>query len=71
MKNKWEQKEQVQRLIGMINDRITDLQVLKGGWIMDRKVLILMLKKHPQIKHEWDILHKRKECLKRLLWKLP
>ena len=71
MKTKWEQKEQIQRIIRKINDRITDIQVLKGGWIMDRQVLIVMLDKHPQLKFEWDILHKRKECMRRLLWKLP
>ena len=71
MKTKWQQKEQIQKIIRKINHRITDIQVLKGGWIMTRKVLIIMLKEHPQLNKEWDILHNRKEKLSRLLWKLP
>ena len=75
MKNKWKQKEQIQNLIRTINDRITDLQVLRrnenGGLIMSNKVLRIMLSEHPQLREEWDTLHFRKERLKRLLWKLP
>ena len=75
IKTKWEQKEQIQKLIRIINDRITDLQVLKrnenGGLIMSNKVLRIMLSEHPQLQEEWDILHGRKDRLKRLLWKLP
>ena len=70
-KTKWEQKEQIQKLIRTINDRITDIKVLKGGWIMTDKVLRLVFKEHPQLQEEWDILHWRKDKLKRLLWKLP
>ena len=70
-KTKWEQKEQIQKLIRIINDRITDIKVLKGGWIMTDKVLRLVFKEHPQLQEEWDILHWRKDKLKRLLWKLP
>ena len=70
-KTKWEQKEQIQKLIRKINDRITDIKVLKGGWIMTDKVLLLVFKEHPQLKEEWEILHWRKDKLKRLLWKLP
>ncbi|MAO19339.1 MAG: hypothetical protein CMJ25_01200 [Phycisphaerae bacterium] len=70
-KTKWEQKEQIQKLIRTINDRITNIKVLKGGWIMTNKVLQLVFKQHPQLQDEWDILHWRKDKLKRLLWKLP
>lgn len=70
-KTKWEQKEQIQKLIRIINDRITDIQVLKGGFIMTNKVLRLVFKEHPQLQEEWDMLHLRKDRLKRLLWKLP
>ena len=70
-KTKWEQKEQIQKLIRTINDRITNIKVLKGGWIMTNKVLQLVFKEHPQLQDEWDILHWRKDKLKRLLWKLP
>ena len=70
-KTKWEQKEQIQKLIRIINDIITDIKVLKGGWIMTDKVLRLVFKEHPQLQEEWDILHWRKDKLKRLLWKLP
>ena len=71
MKTKWEQKEQIQKLIRKINDRIVNLQVLKGGWIMTNKVFCIMLKEHPQLNDEFDILCNRKESLQRLLWKLP
>jgi hypothetical protein len=71
MKTKWEQKEQVQKLIAKINDRICDLKTLKGGWIMTNKVFRIMLQEHPQLSNELDILENRKESLKRLLWKLP
>ena len=70
-KTKWEQKEQIQKLIRVINSRITDIKVLKGGFIMTDKVLLLVFKEHTQLKKEWDILHNRKDKLKRLLWKLP
>lgn len=74
-KTKWEQKEQIKKLIRIINDRITDLQVLRrnenGGLIMSNKVLRIMLSEHPQLQEEWDMLHLRKNKLKRLLWKLP
>ena len=70
-KSKWEQKEQIQKLIRIINDRITDIKVLQGGWIMTDKVLRLVFKEHPQIEEKWDMLHWRKDKLKRLLWKLP
>ena len=69
-KTKWEQKEKIQKLIRTINDRITNIKVLKGGWIMTNKVLQLVFKEHPQLQDEWDILHWRKDKLKRLLWKL-
>jgi hypothetical protein len=70
-KTKWEQKDQIKKLIRTINDRIVNIKVLKGGWIMTDKVLRLVFKEHPQLQDEWDILHLRKDKLKRLLWKLP
>lgn len=70
-KTKWEQKKQIQKLIRIINDRINDIQVLKGGFIMSNKVLRVMLNEHPQLNNEWEMLHNRKDRLKRLLWKLP
>jgi len=70
-KTKWEQKDQIQKLIRIINDRITDIQVLKGGFIMSNKVLRVMLSEHPQLEREWHRLHLRKDRLRRLLWKLP
>jgi len=72
MKTKWQQKEQIQKLIRQINWRITTLQTLKGGTlIMTNKVFRLMLDEHPELRDEWDILQCRKNTLKRLLWKLP
>ena len=71
MKTKWEQKEQIQKLITIINAKITDIKVLQGGWIMTDKVLRLVFKEHPQIEEKWDMLHWRKDKLERLLWKLP
>jgi len=70
-KNKFQQKEQIQRLIRIINARITDIRVLDGSWIMTDKVLSLVFKEHPQLEKKWDMLHLRKDKLKRLLWKLP
>ena len=70
-KTKWQQKLQIQKLIRIINDRITDIKVLKGGLIMSNKVLRVMLDEHPQLNNEWEMLHSRKDSLKRLLWKLP
>ena len=70
-KTKWEKKEQIKKLIRVINSRITDIKILKGGFIMTDKVLLLVFKEHTQLKNEWDILHNRKDKLKRLLWKLP
>jgi hypothetical protein len=71
MKTKWQQKEQIQKLIRIINNRLTNIQVLKGGLIMTNKVLLIVFKEHPQLKQEWDMLQIRKDNLKRLLWKLP
>ena len=71
MKTKWQQKEQIQKLIRIINDRLINIQVLKGGLIMTNKVLLIVFKEHPQLKQEWDMLQIRKDKLKRLLWKLP
>ena len=72
MKTKWEQKEQIQKLIRQINWRITTLQTLKGGtFIMTNKVFRLMLDEHPELRDELDILEGRKNTLERLLWKLP
>ena len=71
MKTKWQQKEQIQRLIRKINWRIITLQTLKGGFIMTNKVFRLMLDEHTQLRDEWDILQGRKFKLERLLWKLP
>jgi len=70
-KTKWEQKDQIQKLIRVINSRITNIKILKGGFIMTDKVLLLVFKEHKQLKKEWDNLHDRKDKLKRLLWKLP
>jgi hypothetical protein len=72
MKTKWEQKEQIQKLIRQINWRITTLQTLKGGtFIMTNKVFRLMLDEHPELRDELDILQGRKNTLECLLWKLP
>jgi len=71
MKTKWQQKEQIQKLIRIINDRLINIQVLKGGLIMTNKVLLIVFKEHPQLKQEWDMLQIRRDKLKRLLWKLP
>ncbi len=72
MKTKWQQKEQIKKLIGNINWRITTLQTLKGGTlIMNNKVFRFMMKEHPELRKEFDILQERKFKLERLLWKLP
>ena len=70
-KNKFQQKEQIQKLIRIINGRITDIRVLDGSLIMTDKVFRLVIKEHPQLEKKWDMLHLRKYKLKRLLWKLP
>ena len=67
MKTKWQQKEQIQKLIRQINWRITTLQTLKGGTLTtNNKVLRSMLDEHPELRNEWDILQGRKNTLKRL-----
>jgi len=71
MKTKWQQKEQIQKLIRIINDRLINIQVLKGGLIMTNKALLIVFKEHPQLKQEWDMLQIRRDKLRRLLWKLP
>lgn len=70
MKTKQEQKKQIQSLIRNIDSRITDLMTLKGGWIMSNKMFRLILKEHPQLSNELDILNNRKFNLERKLWKL-
>ena len=70
-KTKWEQKDQIQKLIRVIDDRITNIKVLDNGFIMTNNVLRIVFKEHPQIQKKWDNLHNRKDKLKRLLWKLP
>lgn len=71
MKNKWQQKEQIQRIIREIDDRLVNIQILKGGFIMEPPVLRMMFKHHPDLKMEWDILKNRRDKIARLLWKLP
>jgi hypothetical protein len=71
MKTKWQQKEQIQKLIRIINDRLINIQVLKGGLIMTNKTLLIVFKEHPQLKQEWDMLQIRRDKLRRLLWQLP
>ena len=71
MKTKQQQKEQIQKLIRIINDRLINIQVLKGGLIMTNKTLLIVFKEHPQLKQEWDMLQIRRDNLRRLLWKLP
>jgi hypothetical protein len=69
-KENWQKKEQIKDLISIITDRIWDLKTLKGGLIMDNEVFKLVLKKHPKIKKELEILEDRNFNLKRKLWKL-
>ena len=63
-------KQRIKNIISLIDDRLIDLQVLKGGIIMHRDVFRLMLKKHPEFKKEWDVLNNRKFNLTRELFKL-
>ena len=65
-----EKKQRIKNLIILINNRLLDLQVLKGGIIMHNDVFKLMLIKHPELKKEWDVLNDRKFHLRRKLWKL-
>ena len=51
-----------------IQSRIEDLQILKGGILMSNKTFRTMLKEHPQLKLEFDILMNRKECIKRFIF---
>jgi len=69
-KENLQKKEQIKSLMSLIEDRIWDLRTLKGGIIMDNEVFKLVLKKHPEIKKELDILESRSFNLKRKLWKL-
>ena len=69
MKTNREREEQIRRLIRIVNDRLIDLQVLKGGFIMTNEVFKLVLKEHPHIKKEFEMLHARKFKLQRAFWK--
>lgn len=60
----------IRKIIGRIENRIIDLQVLKGGFIMTNKAFRAVLKEHPEMKAELDILESRKFCLTRELWRV-
>lgn len=62
-------KEKAQKIISMIDSRIIDLQTLKGGWIMSTETFKQMLKDHPQLKDEFEILNHRRFKIERILWK--
>jgi len=53
----------------LIDDRIIDLQIIKGGFIMTQKAFGFLLKEHPELRQELEILQKRKFRLERLLFK--
>ena len=59
-----ERAERARKIHSKITSRIEDLQVLKGGLIMTNKTFRTMLKEHPSLKLEFDILTKRKECIR-------
>jgi antirestriction protein ArdC len=60
---------QIHRILGEINDRILEIQTLKGGWIMTNKVLRTVLQEHEEVQQEWDRLHRRKDFVRKMLWK--
>ena len=61
--------ERAKKIHRAIESRITDLQILKGGWIMTNKTFRIMLDEHPQLKLEFEILSSRKECIRRFIYK--
>lgn len=64
------QEQKARKLLNLVNDRIVNLQVLKGGWIMTNKAFRVVLSEHPQLKKELDILQGRKFKLERKLWEV-
>jgi|TARA_R110001606_G_scaffold11045_1_gene47926 hypothetical protein len=60
--------ERAIRINRTIQSRIEDLQILKGGILMSNKTFRTMLKEHPQLEIEFDILMKRKESIKRFIF---
>ena len=67
MKN-LEQEEKTRKLLNKVNERLLDIQTLKGGWLMSGKVLRVVLKEFPQLNSEWETLQGRKHRLERKLW---
>lgn len=67
--DKLKKEKQAYRVLQKINDRILQIQTLKGGWIMTNKVLRTVLQEHEEIKQEWDSLHRKKDFVRRMLWK--
>lgn len=61
--------DKAKKILANINDRIVDLQVLKGGWIMTTNAFREVLKEHPEIREEYDILMQRKRAIERLIFK--
>tara|TARA_R110000851_G_scaffold1761_1_gene6854 strand:- start:423 stop:626 length:204 start_codon:yes stop_codon:yes gene_type:complete len=60
--------EKARRIHREIEDRIFDLQLLKGGFIMTNKTFKTMLKEHPELKREFEILKNRSWCIKRFIF---
>tara|TARA_R110002153_G_scaffold34933_8_gene104059 strand:+ start:636 stop:857 length:222 start_codon:yes stop_codon:yes gene_type:complete len=60
--------ERAKRISRTIQSRIEDLQTLKGGILMSNKTFRTMLKEHPQLEIEFDILMNRKESIKRFIF---
>ena len=60
--------ERAKRINRTIQSRIEDLQTLKGGFLMSNKTFRTMLKEHPQLEIEFDILMNRKESIKRFIF---
>lgn len=66
--NKMKNLEKARRIHRKIEDRIFDLQLLKGGFIMTNKTFKTMLKEHPELKREFEILKNRSWCIKRFIF---
>jgi len=61
--------DRAKKILAKIEDRLIDLQVLKGGLIMTNDVFRLVLKEHPSIKKEFDILWDRKHKIERFIFR--
>ena len=60
--------ERARKILQTIEWRITELQILPNDEIMSGMLFRMMLREHPDMQRRFDILEKRKECIKRFIW---